>query len=83
MANELENRSTSELQREIEKKWKEITKDSADPKGKGLIKSIEKDLESFLKGNQAAGTRARKGFQQIKNLCQELRIYIQAIKNNK
>ena len=50
---------------------------------KDLILSLEADFEKFYdKKNQAAGTRVRKGMQDLKNLAQEIRIEVQEIKNN-
>lgn len=47
-----------------------------------LISSLEGDFEKFYdKKNQAAGTRVRKGMQDLKNLAQEIRIEVQDIKN--
>jgi len=47
-----------------------------------LIMELESDFEKFYdKGNQAAGTRVRKGMQEIKNLAQEIRIEVQNKKN--
>ncbi len=44
--------------------------------------SLEGDFEKFYdKENQAAGTRVRKGMQDMKNLAQEIRIEVQDIKN--
>ena len=44
--------------------------------------SLEDDFEKFYdKENQAAGTRVRKGMQELKNLAQEIRIEVQDIKN--
>lgn len=49
---------------------------------KNLIASIEPDAEKFYsKGNSAAGTRVRKGMQDLKNLAQSIRGEIQEIKN--
>lgn len=49
---------------------------------KDLILSLEGDFEKFYdKQNQAAGTRVRKGMQDLKNLAQEIRIEVQDIKN--
>ena len=43
-----------------------------------LVNSLEGDFEKFYdKGNQAAGTRVRKGMQDLKNLAQEIRIDVQ------
>ncbi len=47
-----------------------------------LLMSLEGDFVKFYdKQNQAAGTRVRKGMQDIKNLSQEIRIEVQDIKN--
>ncbi len=47
-----------------------------------LVMSLEGDFNKFYeKGNQAAGTRVRKGMQSLKNLAQEIRIEVQSIKN--
>ena len=47
-----------------------------------LVMSLEGDFSKFYdKGNQAAGTRVRKGMQQMKNLAQEIRVEVQSIKN--
>lgn len=47
-----------------------------------LVMSLEGDFEKFYdKGNQAAGTRVRKGMQELKNLGQEIRIEVQDVKN--
>ena len=47
-----------------------------------LIMGLESDFEKFYdKKNQAAGTRVRKGMQDLKNLAQEIRIEVQDIKN--
>jgi hypothetical protein len=49
---------------------------------KELIASIEADAESFYsKGNKAAGTRVRTGFQKVKNLAQEIRQGVTELKN--
>lgn len=49
---------------------------------KDLILGLEGDFEKFYdKKNQAAGTRVRKGMQELKNLAQEIRIEVQDIKN--
>jgi len=51
---------------------------------KNLILDLEGDFDKFYdKGNQAAGTRIRKGMQELKNLAQEIRIEVQDIKNKK
>ena len=47
-----------------------------------LIMSMEDDFAKFYdKGNQAAGTRVRKGMQDMKNLAQEIRVEVQDMKN--
>jgi hypothetical protein len=55
------------------KKFEEIKK---------LIESLEADAEKFYtKGNSAAGTRIRKGMQDLKNMAQAIRLEIQDTKN--
>lgn len=47
-----------------------------------LVMSLEGDFEKFYdKENQAAGTRVRKGMQELKNLAQEIRVEVQDMKN--
>jgi len=47
-----------------------------------LVSSLESDFEKFYdKGNNAAGTRVRKGMQDLKNLAQEIRKEVQDKKN--
>jgi hypothetical protein len=47
-----------------------------------LIMSLEADFDKFYsKGNAAAGTRVRKGMQELKNLAQEIRVEVQNVKN--
>ncbi|MBN3518973.1 histone H1 [Algoriphagus lutimaris] len=47
-----------------------------------LVNSLESDFEKFYEGgNKAAGTRVRNGMQAIKNLAQEIRAEITAMKN--
>jgi hypothetical protein len=49
---------------------------------KTLILSLEGDFQKFYdKENSAAGTRVRKGMQDLKNLCQEIRVEVQEHKN--
>ncbi len=49
---------------------------------KDLVMSLEGDFQKFYdKGNQAAGTRVRKGMQDLKNLAQDIRTEVQNIKN--
>ena len=48
---------------------------------KQLVAAIEEDVLKFSdKGNAAAGTRVRKGLQDIKRACQEMRDAVQAVK---
>lgn len=50
---------------------------------RGLVESLEADFDKFYdKGNQAAGTRVRKGMQELKNLAQDIRVEVQTIKNS-
>ena len=47
-----------------------------------LIMGLEGDFEKFYdKENQAAGTRVRKGMQELKNMAQEIRIEVQDMNN--
>jgi len=49
---------------------------------KDLILSLEGDFDKFYnKGNQAAGTRVRKGMQDLKTLAQDIRSEVQNKKN--
>ena len=49
---------------------------------KDLVMSLEGDFEKFYdKSNQAAGTRVRKGMQDLKNLAQDIRLKVQESKN--
>ena len=49
---------------------------------KNLIASLEGDVDKFYnKGNSAAGTRLRKGMQELKNLAQVIRAEVQDLKN--
>ena len=48
-----------------------------------LINSLEGDFEKFYdKGNNAAGTRVRKGMQALKTLAQDVRVEVQGKKNS-
>lgn len=50
---------------------------------KSLLEGLEGDADKFFnKGNSAAGTRVRKGLQELKNLSQDLRLKIQEAKNS-
>jgi len=49
---------------------------------KNLVMSLESDFQKFYeKNNQAAGTRVRKGMQELKNVAQNIRVEVQDIKN--
>lgn len=49
---------------------------------KTLIASLEADADKFYnKGNSAAGTRIRKGMQDLKNAAQSIRAEVQELKN--
>lgn len=49
---------------------------------KDLVLGLEADFAKFYeKENQAAGTRVRKGLQDLKNLAQEIRLEVQNKKN--
>jgi len=42
-----------------------------------LVVALEEDATKFdEKGNKAAGTRLRKGCQEVKNLCQAIRVEV-------
>lgn len=46
------------------------------------VMALEADFDKFYeKGNQAAGTRVRKGMQEMKNFAQDIRKEVQDIKN--
>jgi hypothetical protein len=44
------------------------------------IEALKVEYEKFERGNKSAGTRARKSLQNIKRICQEIRIQIQEAK---
>lgn len=49
---------------------------------KNLVMSLEGDFDKFYdKNNQAAGTRVRKGMQDLKTLAQQIRSEVQDTKN--
>ena len=49
---------------------------------KNLEAGLEEDFSKFYeKNNKAAGTRVRKGCQDVKNLCQEIRVSVSDKKN--
>jgi hypothetical protein len=50
---------------------------------KDLVMSLEGDFDKFYnKQNQAAGTRVRKGMQDLKVLAQDIRLQVQNVKND-
>ena len=50
---------------------------------KALLASLENDADKFYtKGNSAAGTRLRKGMQDLKNMAQAIRLEVQNSKNS-
>lgn len=50
---------------------------------KALVAAIEVDADKFFNNkNSAAGTRVRKGLQEVKSLSQEIRNEITDIKNS-
>lgn len=51
---------------------------------KGIVDGLEADFGKFYDGgNNAAGTRVRKGMQELKTLAQNIRLEVQDIKNKK
>ena len=51
-------------------------------KVKEMVMALEADFEKFYdKQNSAAGTRVRKGMQDLKNLAQDIRKEVQDMKN--
>ena len=45
---------------------------------KEFVESMERDFSQFYeKGNKAAGTRVRKGMQEMKKMAQDIRVEIQ------
>jgi hypothetical protein len=49
---------------------------------KKLVTALEADADKFYnKANSAAGTRVRKGMQDLKNIAQAIRLEIQEAKN--
>jgi len=50
---------------------------------KELVANLEEDAVKFYeKNNKAAGTRVRKGCQDIKNLCQTMRVEVSELKKS-
>lgn len=50
---------------------------------KETAENMAEDVGKFDGGNQAAGSRVRKGAQEIKKLCQQLRKEVTEIKNGR
>ena len=49
---------------------------------KSLVMNLEDDFSKFYeKNNKAAGTRVRKGMQDLKELAQSIRVEVQSAKN--
>lgn len=48
-----------------------------------LVHSAQEDAEKFENGNAAAGTRLRAKMQEVKNLAQDIRKDVTAVKNMK
>ena len=48
-----------------------------------LAQSLEEDNRKFYGGNNAAGTRLRKGLQEIKKLAQDMRNDVTATKSSR
>jgi hypothetical protein len=49
-----------------------------------LVESLREDAEKFYdRDNKTAGTRLRKGCQEVKNLCQEIRVQVSELKKVK
>jgi hypothetical protein len=46
------------------------------------LEILKVEYEKFERGNKSAGTRARKSLQNIKKICQEIRIQIQEAKKS-
>jgi len=50
---------------------------------KDHVNSLEEDFAKFYeKSNKAAGTRVRKGMQELKQLAQDIRVDVQEKKND-
>lgn len=48
-----------------------------------LVEGLEQDFSAFYeKGNKAAGTRIRKGMQELKAMAQDIRVDVQEKKNS-
>ncbi len=50
---------------------------------KEYVDSMERDFSQFYdKGNKAAGTRVRKGMQELKKMAQDIRVEVQDKKSD-
>ena len=48
-----------------------------------FVADMERDFQQFYgKSNKAAGTRIRKGMQELKKMAQDIRVEIQEMKSN-
>jgi hypothetical protein len=45
------------------------------------IELLKAEYDKFERGNKSAGTRARKVLQNVKAICQEIRVHIQTMKS--
>ncbi len=49
-----------------------------------LLESVKTDYSKFYdEGNASAGSRVRKAMQQVKTNAQDVRVHVQATKNNR
>ena len=48
---------------------------------KEIVAAVEADVTKFESSNASAGSRVRKSMQEIKKLCQEVRVAVQEKKN--
>lgn len=54
------------------------------PEIQAIVEALAPDLEKFyVKGNNSAGTRVRKGLLELAALCKELRKDVTEIKNSR
>ncbi len=50
---------------------------------RSFVSDMEDDFSKFYgKGNKAAGTRVRKGMQELKKMAQDIRVEVQSMKNS-
>lgn len=74
MKKENKNVTVSELNSQLKSSWEKV---------QSTLAQIEEDMQKFIKGNNVAGTRVRKGLQESKTIYQDMRICIQEIKGRK